>query len=250
MVGMVDWAASRARMIIAFIVLSIAVGAFAYVSLPKEGEPDIEIPALVISLPFPGISAEDSEKLLVKPIETELSDLDGLKRITGTAVENYANVVLEFEFGWDKPKILADVRDRMNTVEANFPNGAEKYKIEEINFSEFPIIIVNLTGSLPERTLVRVAKDLQDKIEGQDAVLEAALSGQRDEMVEVVIDPLKLESYNVTANELINVVANNNLLVAAGNVDTSASSIGIKIPSSFDEAQDIYSLPVKPTATA
>ncbi|WP_438960346.1 efflux RND transporter permease subunit [Nereida sp.] len=245
MVGMVDWAASRARMIVAFIVLSIAVGAFAYVSLPKEGEPDIEIPALVISLPFPGISAEDSEKLLVKPIETELSDLDGLKRITGTAVENYANVVIEFEFGWDKPKILADVRDRMNTVEANFPNGAEKYKIEEINFSEFPIIIVNLTGSLPERTLVRVAKDLQDKIEGQDAVLEAALSGQRDEMVEVVIDPLKLESYNVTANELINVVANNNLLVAAGNVDTSASSIGIKIPSSFDEAQDIYSLPVK-----
>ncbi|MCF6445416.1 efflux RND transporter permease subunit [Nereida sp. MMG025] len=245
MTGVVQWAADRARMVLAFIALSLAVGWFAYTGLPKEGEPDIEIPALVISLPFPGISAEDSERLLVKPIETELSDLDGLKTITGTAIENYANVVLEFEFGWDKTKILADVRDRMNTVEANFPDGAEKYTLEEINFSEFPIIIVSLTGPLPERTLVQVAKDLQDRIEGQDSVLEAALAGQRDEMVEVIIDPLKLESYNVTAGELINVVSNNNLLVAAGNVDTASSSIGIKIPSSFDEPRDIYDLPVK-----
>lgn len=69
MTGIVDWAAGRARMIIAFIVLSILAGTFSYIGLPKEGEPDIEIPALVISVPFPGISAEDSEKLLVKPID-------------------------------------------------------------------------------------------------------------------------------------------------------------------------------------
>ncbi|MFT5270715.1 MAG: multidrug efflux pump, partial [bacterium] len=243
--GLVDWAASRARMVLAFIALSILAGGFAYVSLPKEGEPDIEIPAIFVSVPFPGISAADSETLLVKPMENELSDLDGLKTLSGTASEGYAGVALEFEFGWDKTKVLADIRDAMNKAESAFPAGADNYSINEINFSEFPIVIVNLTGEVPERTLVKVAKDLQDRLESMDAVLEAGLAGQRDEMLEVVIDPLRLEAYNVTAGELISVVSNNNLLIAAGEVETAQGSFAVKIPSSFDEPQDVYNLPVK-----
>ena len=245
MSGIVDWAAERARMVLAFILLSLVVGGYAYSTLPKEGEPDIEIPALFVSVPFPGISAADSETLLVKPMETELSDLDGLKTMSATAAENYAGIALEFEFGWDKTKIMADVRDAMSTAEAKFPTGAEKYSINEINFSEFPIIIVNLTGPVPERTMARVARDLQDDIEGLDAVLEAGLAGDRDEMLEVIIDPLRLEAYDVTAGELINVVQNNNQLIAAGEVETAQGTFSVKIPSSFSEPRDIYNLPVK-----
>ncbi|MDW4497030.1 efflux RND transporter permease subunit [Sulfitobacter sp. D35] len=245
MTGIVDWAAHRARMVLAFIVLSLVVGGYAYTTLPKEGEPDIEIPALFVSVPFPGISAADSETLLVKPMETELADLDGLDKMSATASENFAGVALEFEFGWDKTKTLADVRDAMGRAEADFPEGAEQYTITEINFSEFPIIIVNLTGPLPERTMSRIAKDLQDDLEAMDAVLEAGIAGSRDEMVEVVIDPLRLEAYNVTAAELLNTVQNNNQLIAAGEVETAQGTFAVKIPSSFDEPRDIYDLPVK-----
>ncbi|WP_424969096.1 efflux RND transporter permease subunit [Dinoroseobacter sp. S76] len=245
MTGLVDWAASRARMVIAFVALSLLAGTMAYIGLPKEGEPDIEIPALFVSVPFPGISAEDSEKLVVQVMETELSDLDGLDRMSSTASDNYAGVVLEFEFGWDKTKIIADVRDRMNTAEAKFPAGYEKYSINEINFSQFPIIVVNLSGALPERTLLRVANDLQDTLEGLEPVLEAGLAGHRDEMLEVVIDPLRLESYNVTAGELLSVVQNNNQLIAAGEVETEQGAFAVKIPSAFDEQTDVLSLPVK-----
>ncbi|MGB7243549.1 MAG: efflux RND transporter permease subunit [Sulfitobacter sp.] len=245
MTGIVDWAATRARMVLAFILLSLVVGGYSYSTLPKEGEPDIEIPALFVSVPFPGISATDSETLLVKPMETELADLDGLKSMSGQAAENYAGVALEFEFGWDKTKIMADVRDAMSKAEADFPAGADQYSINEINFSEFPIIIVNLTGPVPERTMARVAKDLQDKLEAVDAVLEAGIAGNRDEMLEVVIDPLRLEAYNVTAGELINTVRNNNQLIAAGEVETAQGTFSVKIPSSFDEARDVYALPVK-----
>jgi len=243
--GIIDWASQRARMILALIIASLAAGIFSYTGLPKEGEPDIEIPALFISVVFPGISAADSETLLVRPMETELADLDGLKKMTATAAENYAGLALEFEFGWDKAKTMADVREAMNSAEALFPNGAEKYSINELNFSEFPIIIVNLTGDVPERTMTRVATKLQEEIEAMDAVLEAVISGNRDEMVEVTIDPLRLESYNVTAGELINVVQNNNQLIAAGEVDSNQGTFSVKIPSSFNEAQDIYDLPVK-----
>ena len=245
MTGIIDWASQRARMILALIIASLAAGIFSYTGLPKEGEPDIEIPALFISVVFPGISAADSETLLVRPMETELADLDGLKKMTATAAENYAGLALEFEFGWDKAKTMADVREAMNSAEALFPNGAEKYSVNELNFSEFPIIIVNLTGDVPERTMTRVATKLQEEIEAMDAVLEAVISGNRDEMVEVTIDPLRLESYNVTAGELINVVQNNNQLIAAGEVDSNQGTFSVKIPSSFNEAQDIYDLPVK-----
>jgi multidrug efflux pump len=245
MTGIVDWAATRARMVVAFIILSLTVGGFAYTTLPKEGEPDIEIPMLIVSVPFPGISASDSETLLVKPMETELADLDGLKKMTGTAAENYANLVLEFEFGWDKTQVMADARDALSKAEAEFPDGADTYSISEFNFSEFPIIIVNLSGPVPERTMARVAKDLQDELESLDAVLEAPINGNRDEMLEVIIDPLRLEAYNVTAAELVNVVRNNNQLIAAGEVTTNQGSFAVKIPSSFNEPQDVYSLPVK-----
>ena len=245
MIGIIDVAASRARMVIAFIALSLVAGSMAYFGLPKEGEPDIEIPVIFVSVPFPGISAEDSETLLVKPMEAELQDLDGLKTMTATASEGYAGVALEFDFGWNKTETMADIRDAMTRVESMFPSGADNYSINEINFSEFPIIIVNLTGDVPERTLIEIAEDLQEAVEGIDGVLEAALTGQRDEMIEVLIDPLKLEAYNVTAGELINVVTQNNLLIAAGEIETAQGSFAVKIPSSFEEPRDIYTLPVK-----
>ncbi len=245
MVGIVDWASSHARMIIAFILMSLAAGWLAYTGLPKEGEPDIDIPFLFVSVPFPGISAADSEKLLIKPMETKLKELEGLKSMTATAAENYGGIGMEFEFGWDKESVIADVRDKVSQAEAEFPDGAEQYTINEVNFSQFPIIVVSLSGGVPERTLLRVAKDLQTELEGLSPVLEAGLAGHRDEMLEVVIDPLKLEAYNVTAGELLTVVQNNNQLIAAGEVETDSGAFAVKIPSSFDEAQDVYSLPVK-----
>lgn len=245
MTGLVDWATARARMIVAFVVLSLAAGGYSYLSLPKEGEPDIEIPALFVSVPFPGISAEDSEKLLVRPLETELRGLDNLKEISSTAAEGYAGVVLEFDFGWNRAAALADVRDRVTRAESSFPDGADQYTITEINFSEFPILVVSLSGAVPERGLLRVAKDLQAEIESLPPVLEAGLAGHREEMVEVLVDLLKLEAYDVTATEIFNVVTRNNQLIAAGEVDTATGAFAVKIPAAFSTTEDVYALPVK-----
>lgn len=245
MLGIIDWAAKRARMVLAFIVLTLAAGALAYTGLPKEGEPDIEVPALFISVPFSGISASDAETLLVRPMERELSGIDGLTDMSATARQGYASVVLEFEFDWDKTAVIADVRDRMGRAANNFPEGADSYSINEFNFSEFPIVIIAVSGDVPERTMLRAARDLERSIESIEAVLSANVSGVRDEMVEVIIDPLRLEAYNVSAGELLTAVTNNNQLVAAGDIETDSGRFSLSLPGSFESPQDIYDLPIK-----
>ena len=245
MTGMISWLADRARMVLVFVLISIGAGVVAYTSLPKEGAPDIDIPVLYISVALPGVSAVDSERLLVKPLETDLRGIDGLKEMTGIASEGHAGVLLEFHFGWDKTQVLADVRDKVDEAQSEFPADAEEPTINEVNLSQFPILVVSLSGEVPERALLRRAKDLQREIEALPAVLNADLMGHRDEMIEVLIDPLRMESYNVTASDLLNIVDRNNLLVAAGQVESETAAFSITVPGSFRSPAEVIDLPVK-----
>ena len=245
MTGIVSWCTERARMVMALILVSVAAGLVSYFTLPKEGAPNIDIPVLYISVPLPGVSAADSERLLVKPLETELRGLDGLKQMTGVASENHAGLLLEFEFGWDKQATLADVRDKLEQAQAEFPEDAEEPTISEVNLSEFPVLVVSLSGTVPERTLLRLAKDLSRAVESDPRVLEAKLTGHREEMVEVLIDPLRLEALALTAEEVLSVVQRNNQLVPAGSVESETAAFAVKVPGAFETAADVYGLPIK-----
>ena len=243
--GLVDWAAARSRMVLALVVVSVGAGLVSYFSLPKEGAPNIDVPVLYISVPLPGVSARDSERLLIKPLETEIRGLDGLKEMTGFAAENHAGMLLEFDFGWDKQATLAEVRDRLDQAKAEFPDDAEEPTVSEINLSQFPVLVVSLSGEVPERTLLKLSKDLQRAIESVPTVLEAELTGHRDEMVEVLIDPLKAESYDVTTEELLAVFTRNNQLIAAGAVESESAAFSVTVPGSFETLEDVRNLPVK-----
>ena len=241
----VDWAAVRSRMVLALVLVSVGAGLVSYGSLPKEGAPNIDVPVLYISVPLPGVSARDSERLLIKPLESEIRGLDGLKEMTGFAADNHAGMLLEFDFGWDKQATLAEVRDRLNQAEAEFPDDAEEPTVSEVNLSQFPVLVVSLSGAVPERTLLTLSKDLQRQIEAVPTVLEAELTGHRDEMVEVLIDPLKSESYNVTTEELLAVFTRNNQLIAAGAVESASAEFSVTVPGSFERLEDLRNLPVK-----
>ncbi|MFK7945891.1 MAG: efflux RND transporter permease subunit, partial [Paracoccaceae bacterium] len=245
MTGLVTWCVDRARMVLALVAISLGAGFYAYTSLPKEGAPNIDIPVLYISVPLPGVSAVDAERLLVRPLETELRGLDNLKQMTGIASQSHAGLLLEFEFSWDKQATLADVRDKVDEAQAEFPETAEEPSITEINLSEFPVLVVSLSGAVPERMLLRLAKDLQREIEADPRVLEAELTGQREEMLEVLIDPLRLEAYNVTAQELLSIVDRNNQLVAAGSIESASAAFSVSVPGSLEGARDVYDLPIK-----
>ncbi|MCC2111853.1 MAG: efflux RND transporter permease subunit, partial [Hyphomicrobiales bacterium] len=235
----------RPRTVLTMLVVMLAAGIMAYLSIPKEANPDIDVPVFYVSVGQQGISPEDSERLLVRPIETELRGLDGLKEITAVASEGHAGIVLEFNIDFDKDEALADIRDKVDQAKAKLPDEADEPQIFETNFNLIPTIIVTLSGDVPERTLYRHARRLKDRVESIPNVLEAELSGHRDELLEVVIDVMKLESYNITQQELLDSLSRNNQLVPAGFLDTGKGRFNLKVPGLVETAADVYSLPIK-----
>ena len=248
MTGIVEWAVNNTRLIIALIVVAIVTGVIAFIQIPKEADPDIPFPMLMVQVTYPGISPEDSERLLVKPLETNLRSIEGLKTITARAYQGVAVILMEFDVNFNKQKALEDVRAQVDATRARLPVDANPPIVQEFNSSLFPVITVALSGDVPERTLRKLAQDLSDDIKTIPSVLDASLSGARPEMLEIVIDPAKLESYGITQNEMFNAISQNNRLIAAGSLDTGHGSFAVKVPGVIETASDVLNLPIRATA--
>ncbi|MCB1491189.1 MAG: efflux RND transporter permease subunit, partial [Rhodobiaceae bacterium] len=245
MIGMLQGILSRPKTVLVMMLFLVAAGVMSYITIPKEANPDIDVPVFYVSVTQQGLSPEDGVRLIARPMETTLRGLDGLKEITTVSSEGHVGIVLEFDISFDKDEALSDVRDKVDQAKAEIPAEADEPTITETNFSLEPTIIVALSGNVPERTLYRHARRLKDEIESIPTVLSADLKGHREELLEVVIDQLKLESYDVTQAELITAVTRNNQLVAAGSLDTGNGRFNVKVPGLFETADDVRNLPVK-----
>jgi len=245
MISMLEGVLRRPKTVFVLMVALIIAGVFTYIGIPKEDSPDIDVPVFYVSIPQQGISPEDAERLLVRPMETELRGLDGLKEITAIASEGHAGIVLEFDISFDKDEAMADVRDKVDQAKSKLPADAEEPTIQETNFALVPTITVALSGKVPERTLYQHARRLKDQIEAIDTVRSADLSGHREELLEVLINSRKLESYSISQQELLNSLTQNNQLVPAGFIDSGAGRFNVKVPGLVENALDVYTLPVK-----
>ena len=241
---LVELAIRNARLTISVMLFLMLSGTLAYISIPKEAEPDIQIPIIYVSLGYDGISAEDSERLLLRPMETALKSIQGIKQMTATAYQGGGNVLLEFQAGADLDKALTDVRNQVADARRELPDGADEPSVNEVNISEFPVLVVTLSGDVPERVLATAARTLRDRIEEVPGVLDAALQGVRDDLVEVIIDPAKLSSYNLQLDMLIGGFGANNRLIAAGSMEGAEGRYAIKVPSLIETIEDLADLPI------
>jgi multidrug efflux pump len=236
---------SRSRVVIMSLVILLIVGAFAYVAIPKEANPEIPLPLFYVSTGLDGISPTDSERLLLEPLETEFSSITGLKSMNSNASEGHASIQLEFSPGADTQEALDKVRVAADRAKSNLPDDAYDVTITEINTALFPIITAILSGPVPERTLNALAEDLQENIEGLAGVLEVDIGGQRFEFLEVLIDPTVFQTYNLSFDELIGQIQRNNLLIAAGAIETGVGRIVLKVPGLIENLEDVMAMPVK-----
>ncbi len=236
---------TRSRVTLTVFVLGLLAGLIAYFAIPKESNPAIQAPVTWVSVPVPGISPEDAERLIVRPLEEQMRDLNGLDRIESAAYEGGARVVTWFDPSTDIDQAILDVRAKVDLAEREFPTESEEPFVGEYNAGEEDVIGVVIYGPVDERTLLRTVQHLEESIKGVPGVLEVDLGGVREELLEVVVDPAKLESYQIRTNELFQAISANNRLVAAGSIDTGSGRFAVKIPGLFEEASDVYDIPVR-----
>ena len=242
---LINAAFSRSRVVVMALLMVLAVGAYAYVSIPKEANPEIPLPLFYVSTGLDGISPTDAERLLLEPMETEFGSISGLDSMKSDASEGFASIQLEFTPGGDNQEALDKVREAADRVQGELPDDARDITITEINTALFPIITAILAGPVPERTLNRLAETLQEEIEGLPGVLEADIGGQRFEFLEVLIDPTVFQTYNLSFDELIGQITRNNRLIAAGAIETGSGRIVLKVPGLIEGLEDVMAMPVK-----
>ena len=242
---LINAALTHTRTTLLLLVGLLLAGTAAWQAIPKEANPDVTIPIIYVSLALEGVSPEDGERLLVRPMEQELRGIEGLRKFTAQSSEGHASVTLEFDPGFDPDTALADVRERVDIARSSLPDEAEEPRVMEVNVSEFPVLSIGLSGELDTRERMTIARRLKEEIEGIADVLEVEIAGEREDLLEIVVDPLVLESYGVDFDTLFNQISRNNRLVAAGSLDTGAGRLALKVPGIIESLNDVMNMPVK-----
>jgi multidrug efflux pump len=243
--NIVDWAIHRRRAALLILGFLVLAGIMAYQSIPKESDPDVPIPYIYVSMTHEGISPNDAERLLIRPMEKELKSIEGVKEMTAVASEGHASVTLEFDAGFDSNTALQDVREKTDRAKSNLPADSDEPTVNEINVALFPVMSMSIGGPLPERQLLAIARDLRDDIEALPGILEVDIGGDREELLEIIVDPLILETYDINFESVLGIVSRNNQLVAAGAIDTGSGRQVMKVSGVIEDLDDVLAMPIK-----
>ena len=245
MIDLIERILRMPRAVMTVMVILLVAGVVAYMTLPKESFPAIDIPYFYVSSSDTGVSPQDAERLIAKPIEDRLKDLDGLENISSTSTLGHVSVFLEFNTNADKNKAESDIRAKLDGVVSDIPADATIPSITAISFSNMPSINVAIYGDVPERALVQRSKDLQDALKEIPDVQSVSISGTRKEILSVTVDSNKLDAYGLTAAQLLDALAKNNMIVPGGTLDTGHGSFDVQVPGVITSPADVYSLPLK-----
>lgn len=233
------------RTVLLFLGLFLFMGTISYVTLPKEATPDIKIPTMYVSVIYDGLNPQDGERLLIRPLEKELRNIDGLKEMKSTAFEGGVNVILEFRAGFQSEKARSDVRDGVDRAKPKFPSDTKEPVITEINLSELPVLLVKLTGDAPKRALVQMARALRDEIESRvSSVLKVEVAGDLEDAVEIVISPEKYEQYGMAFDQIFQRLQRDHLTVPVGPLEGGKGRFGVQISGVLNRIDEIAALPV------
>ncbi len=241
----IDAALHRSRTVLMLFCLVMLIGLFTLNSIPKESSPDITVPFVYVSVVHDGISPQDADTLIFKPLEKELRSIDGLKEMVSTASSGHLSITLEFYTDVNVDQALLDVRQKVDDAKGELPTDSKEPRVREINVALFPVLVVTLSGDVEESVLYAVADDLQDRIEALPGVLEASIQGKREEIAEIIVDPARMDNYGLSFADLARLVGNNNQLVASEDLDTGAGRFAVKVPGLIESIPDILQLPVK-----
>ena len=234
-----DVAVRNRTTVAVLVVLIIVLGVQSYVTLPRELAPDIPIPIVLVSTAYEGVSPGDIESSVTIKIEKEMAGLKGLKEMRSTSSEGMSVIMLEFLPDMVIEDALQYVRDRLDLAKPDLPTDAEEPSVKEINISEFPILIVSISGELSPLRLKAIADDLEDTTEQLPGVLSVDVVGVREREIRLEIDPDRLASYNLTLPEVLALIPSENVNISAGGLETKGTKFNVRVPAEFVQPSEV-----------
>ena len=217
----------------------VVAGGYSYIALPRESEPDVPIPFVIVSTTYEGISPEDVETAVTMKIEKELQGLKGYEEIVSSSAEGLSVIRIEFRPEIDIDDALQRVRDKVDLARRELPQDIEEPTIREINISDFPILVVNLSGPVSLVHLKEIAEDLEDVIESLPGVLDVDISGGLEREIRLEFDPYRLVAYKVSIPELVNLIPSENVNISSGNVESETAKFSLRVPGEFVRPDEV-----------
>lgn len=224
-------------------ILIIIVGAYSYVTLPRESAPDVDIPFVFITTTYEGVSPQDIETSITMKIESKLTGLKGVKDISSASNEGVSTIKIEFNPGVKIEDALQYVRDKVDLAKGDLPADAEEPTIMEVNIAEFPIMMVNISGPISIVRLKDIADRLEEAIEQNiPGVLGVDVLGGREREIRLEIDPDLVAAYDLTVAELLKLVPSENVNISAGSLETAGTRFNVRVQAEFDEPAEVDQL--------
>ncbi len=239
-----SFAVDHPTSVLVLLAIILLAGLWSYVTVPKEATPDVTVPFVAVNTVYPGVAPEDIETLITRPIEEELNRISDLKTLSSSSVEGISMITAEFSAGMDMTEALQQVREKVDIAKPELPPAAEEPQILEFNFSDFPILQVNVAGDYNLVRLKALAEDIQDEIEQIPAVLTVTLSGGLEREVKVDVDLAKLKYYGVTFDDVIDAIREENITVPGGTIDVGELKYLVRVPGEFQETRPIEDIVV------
>jgi multidrug efflux pump subunit AcrB/outer membrane protein TolC len=242
---MIKWLVRHAPTVWLLVFSIVVFGSIAYISLPREASPDVKIPVVLVTTPYIGVSPADVESLVTIPIENELAGVKDVKKMSSTSAEGVSIISLEFEPDVVIEDALQRVRDRTNRARPKLPEDVEDPAIQEISFSDVPIMLVTMAGGDDQEQLKELAEALEEQVTRIPGVLDTRVSGGLTREVRVQLDPRRLSMYGLSFGDVSGAIGNENVNIPGGDVGAGNSTFLVRVPGEFTTARDLEDVAVK-----
>lgn len=244
--GLSSFAVDNGTSIVILIIMVFIFGLRAYRDMPKESYPDASFPTVYINTPYFGNSAEEIENLIARPIENEINTISGVKRMNSTSIQDFSVILVEFDPGQEQDVVVRKVKDAVDKAKSELPTDLDQDPlVQEVNFSELPIMTINISGEYGMDELRSIGEYLQDKIEGMSQINRVDLKGALDREVKVEIDLIKMQSLQISFMDVEAAIAQENLSMSAGEIVSNDFRRSIRILGEFKSTDEIQEVIVK-----
>lgn len=246
-----SWAIDNKTSIYVLVVFITIMGIMSYISIPKEQFPELVIPTIMVSTPYPGASPADIENLVTRPLEKQIKGLSGVKKVTSTSMQDFSSIVIEFNTDVIVTEAKQRAKDAIDKARTDLPNDLpQDPTATEIDFSEIPIMYINISGNYDLAKLKKYAEKAQDRLEELKEITRVDIVGALEREIQIDVDMNKMQAATVTFSDIERAVASENVNISAGTISNFGMKRALRVVGEFKDVQNLQNLVIQSSSGA